>query len=279
MILLRHLGDLSELALTPLAIFIEDFLVDFLPRLVPHESGVGKLFHDGCGQRGIDHAESRELPAQLLGPSQGIGHGLGRLAGRRNDQKNGFFQIHHDLKSLIPKRGHQNFPAKSKASIDERLISRAGRIVSRNLKYPAEKAMAIAGVLMGRAFPSPEANAIKSVIPLGSTPRGRQALIATGVMMATTAELLMASVRARAPRVKRTTTQKGFPPTPWITCPAIQFPAPVLSTTDERQMAPPYMRKTPQFTYSSRSFQPTALKTKRATTAKMEITAIPRRAP
>src|SRR4030095_3937485 len=117
----------------------------------------------------------------------------------------------------MAKSGHQNLPAKSRAKMEKKLIKRAGTRVSFNLKYPAENAMAIAGVLMGRALLRPEAKAISRVIPLGSMPKGRHTLMATGVMMATTAELLMASVKARAAKVKRTTTIKGLPPTPWIT--------------------------------------------------------------
>src|SRR4030095_5526 len=179
----------------------------------------------------------------------------------------------------MPKSGHQNLPAKSRAKMEKKLIKSAGTRVSFNLKYPAEKAMAIAGVLMGRALPSPEARAIKRVKPLGSIPNGRLTLIATGVMMATTAELLMASVKAKAAKVNRITTLSGSPPTPWITSLASQGPAPVLSMTDERHRAPPYIRKTPQFTYSSKSFHRTALKTKRATTERMEMTARPSRVP
>src|SRR5262245_24125162 len=67
--------------------------------------------------------------------------------------------------------------------------------MSRMLRWPDEYAMAFAGVPIGMVKPSPAGTATTSAMTRGSLAKSRATPSVTGMSMATTAELLISSVR------------------------------------------------------------------------------------
>src|SRR5512139_971001 len=180
---------------------------------------------------------------------------------------------------LSPISGQYQFAMALKTSHDTSPSSAPGTTMSRMLKCPEEYAMALAGVPIGSVVASPAGTAITSAMMRGSIPNSPAMPRLTGINSATTAELLIASVNKMARKDTINTTV--VPPVAQrviVAC-ASQAAAPDLLMAAPRQMAPPYIRITPQLTYRSTSPQLTRRSANSTTTAPKAILARPNSSP
>jgi hypothetical protein len=108
--------------------------------------------------------------------------------------------------------------------------------------------MALAGVPIGSVNAMPAGTATSGAMTRGSMPNCCATAMLTGITIATAAELLITSVSATVASEIIITTETGPAAHCEIVCCATHPAAPLLFSAEPRQIAPPYIRISPQFT-------------------------------